>query len=53
MADSNVGAFLSIRMASPTWGVAGALGFLTLPCGAYTNDGQTWNNFQSGEFVFF
>ena len=49
MSDSSVGAFLSIRMASPTWGIAGALGFLTLPCGAYTNDGQTWVNMESDE----
>ena len=42
MNDSNAAAMLSIRMGSSTWGIAGGLGFMGLPCGAYTNDGETW-----------
>jgi len=43
MNDSATGAMMSIRMGTSTWGVAGALGFLGLPCGAVSTDGQTWN----------
>merc|ERR1712137_234095 len=42
MNDSSAAAMLSIRMGSSTWGIAGALGFMGLPCGAYTTDGKTW-----------
>jgi hypothetical protein len=45
MADTSLGAMLSIRTAGPTWGVAGALGFIGLPCGAYTNDGTNWYSY--------
>jgi hypothetical protein len=44
MADSTLGAMLSVRTAGPTWGIAGGLGFLGLPCGAYTPDGANWYN---------
>jgi len=42
------GAFMSIRMANGQAGVAGALGFLGLICGAYTNDGTTWHKSHEG-----
>eukprot|EP00339_Tiarina_fusa_P023281 CAMPEP_0117029610 /NCGR_PEP_ID=MMETSP0472-20121206/21426_1 /TAXON_ID=693140 ORGANISM="Tiarina fusus, Strain LIS" /NCGR_SAMPLE_ID=MMETSP0472 /ASSEMBLY_ACC=CAM_ASM_000603 /LENGTH=368 /DNA_ID=CAMNT_0004737423 /DNA_START=90 /DNA_END=1196 /DNA_ORIENTATION=+ len=52
MNDSSVGAMLSIRMGSATWGIAGGLGFIKLPCGAFTNDGFTWFNMED-EFALF
>eukprot|EP01095_Lingulamoeba_sp_RSL-Kostka_P007959 TRINITY_DN25_c2_g1_i1.p1 TRINITY_DN25_c2_g1~~TRINITY_DN25_c2_g1_i1.p1 ORF type:complete len:404 (+),score=196.09 TRINITY_DN25_c2_g1_i1:35-1213(+) len=51
IADSNLGALLALRMASPTAGVAGGLGFFGLPCGAYTLDGKTWNKTHDGENI--
>lgn len=42
LSDSSTGAFLSIRMASTKWGVAGGFGLFGTPCGAYTSDGNTW-----------
>jgi len=35
-------AFLSVRMGTPNFGVAGALGFIGMPCGAYTTNGKDW-----------
>lgn len=52
MNDSSVGAMLSIRMSSNgQWGIAGGLGFIEIPCGAYTNDGFTWYNMEDELYV--
>jgi len=45
LSDSNVGAFLSIRVAGK-WGVAGGFGLFGTPCGAYSTDGKTWSTMQ-------
>jgi len=43
-------AFMSVRFAPDGKnGVAGALGFIGLICGAYTNDGQTWQKSHEGK----
>jgi len=46
MQNTSLGAFLSIRVAGNTWGVAGGFGFFGLPCGAYTPDGANWYNME-------
>jgi hypothetical protein len=47
----NVGAFMTVSMADSNNGVAGALGFLTGVCGAYTNNGLNWTQTHEGKDI--
>jgi hypothetical protein len=50
VANVSNAAFMSVRFAPDGKnGVAGALGFIGLICGAYTNDGQNWQQTHEGK----
>jgi photosystem II stability/assembly factor-like uncharacterized protein len=42
------GVLMSISMFDAQHGIAGALGFVGLPCGILTNDGKTWEKIHDG-----
>jgi len=50
VANVSNAAFMSVRFAPDGQnGIAGALGFVGLICGAYTNDGQNWQQTHEGK----
>lgn len=53
VSDASHLAVISLRMSDAQNGIAGGLGFLTLPCGAITHDGQTWESTNTDLFCAF